>query len=65
MDSFNEILDTWQVHEPGDWQNDTGPEGWYAVSNDNGIVAYFGRESDAYRFRWNEICCGICRDLDS
>ncbi|KPN62991.1 hypothetical protein SAMN04488527_15719 [Aliiroseovarius crassostreae] len=44
-------LERWQVHEPGMWENDTGPEGWHAVSNDDGIVAYFGDPADAYRHR--------------
>lgn len=45
------MLERWQVHEPGMWENDTGPEGWHAVSNDDGIVAYFGDQTDAYRHR--------------
>ena len=44
-------LERWQVHEPGMWENDNGPEDWYAVSNDVGIVAYFGDAADAYRHR--------------
>ena len=28
---------------------------WYAVCNDNGIIAYFGKEVDAYRFRLDYI----------
>lgn len=27
------------------------PEGWYAVSDNNGIRAYFQRENDAFAFR--------------
>lgn len=28
------------IHGPGQWENDQGPEGWYAVSDVNGIFAY-------------------------
>ena len=52
---MDELLEQWSVLPPGMWENDDGPEGWYAVSNDEGIVAYFGREPDAYRFRLAEI----------
>lgn len=48
-------LECWQVHEPGMWENDTGPEGWTAVSNDDGITAYFGDPADAYRHRFAMI----------
>ncbi len=27
------------------------PIGWYHVSNNSGVVAYFGREGDAYAYR--------------
>lgn len=30
-------------------------EGWWAVANTNGIVAYFFRETDACRFRLDYI----------
>lgn len=55
MDSIDELLSRWNVIPPGLWENDTGPLDWYAVENDNGIVAYFGNESDACRFRLSEI----------
>ncbi len=52
MDKLNQSLDTWSVMSPGMWENDTGPEGWYAVCNDDdGIVAYFATEIDACRYR--------------
>lgn len=53
--SLDDLLEVWSVLEPGMWENDTGPEGWFAVSNADGIVAYFGTETDAYRFRLAEI----------
>ena len=53
--TLGEMLDVWSVHEPGMWDNDDGPEGWFAVSNNDGIVAYFGKEEDAFRFRLAEI----------
>lgn len=46
-----ELLDEWQVHGPGMWENEEGPAGWFAVSNDEGIVAYFGNEDDAFHWR--------------
>ncbi len=49
------LLETWHVHEPGDWENDDGPRDWWAVSNDKGIVAYFGDETAAFRFRLDMI----------
>lgn len=49
------LLEVWAVFEPGTWENDTGPEGWFAVANDVGIVAYFASGEDAYRFRLAEI----------
>lgn len=53
--SLDELLDDWNVHAPGMWENEEGPKDWYAVSNTDGIVAYFGKESDALRFRLAEI----------
>jgi hypothetical protein len=53
--TLDDLLDLWTVMEPGNWENEDGPEGWYAVTNDEGIVAYFGNESDAFRFRLSEI----------
>ena len=45
-------LEVWQVHPDGLWKNDEGPKGWHAVSNEDGIVAYFANEEDAGRYRW-------------
>jgi hypothetical protein len=55
--SLDELLDTWLVHTPGSWENEESASigHWYAVSNDSGIVAYFGNEADAFRFRLAEI----------
>ena len=53
--TLQELLEQWSVHEPGTWSNDVGPAGWYAVSNTDGIVAYFGDEAAAFRFRLAEI----------
>jgi hypothetical protein len=49
------LLEEWSVLAPGQWENDVGPEGWYAVANDQGIVAYFGAERDAFAFRLMKI----------
>lgn len=53
--SLDELLEAWQVLPPGMWQNATGPQGWYAVANDEGIVAYFSVEAAAMRFRLAEV----------
>lgn len=49
------LLEDWQVMDPLMWENNDGPKGWYAVCNTDGIVAYFGKEEDALRFRLSEI----------
>lgn len=48
--SLDRLLESWSVLEPGMWENETGPKGWYAVCNDDGIVAYFGNRADAGSF---------------
>lgn len=53
--NIEKLLEEWSVHEPGSWKNDTGPENWYAVSNDEGIIAYFRDEKDAFAYRLNKI----------
>lgn len=52
---MDELLEQWTVHGPGMWENDTGPEGWYAVSNTDGIIAYFRDEKSAFGWRLAEI----------
>jgi len=54
--TLDEALEEWQVDEPGMWENDQGPKGWWAVSNSNdSIVAYFLKPEDAYRWRLDMI----------
>jgi hypothetical protein len=36
--TIKEALEKWQVIAPGQWENEDGPEDWWAVENDNGIV---------------------------
>ena len=55
MTNLKEALEIWAVLEPGAWENDLGPVDFYAVSNDEGIIAYFDQRKDAYRFRFAEI----------
>lgn len=53
---LDELLETVVVDHPCAWQNDTGPKGWFAVSTgEQGIIAYFAHEVDAYRFRLDYI----------
>ena len=42
--------DELHVHDPGTWENEDGPLDWYAVSDDSGIIAYFGTEELAWVF---------------
>lgn len=53
--TLEDLLESWTVLWPGMWENEDGPASWYAVANDDGIVAYFGNEADALRFRLAEI----------
>lgn len=63
MKSIEQGLEDWQVEELDyeDLRNREGAkvanylESWYTVSNPHGIIAYFGDESDALRFRLSEI----------
>lgn len=50
--TINEACDFVSVHAPGQWENDEGPKGWYAISSDHdGIVAYAGTENLALHIR--------------
>lgn len=51
--TLEEALEQVSVHGPSQWENEDGPEGWYAVSTEyaGGIVAYFRDEGAAYRYR--------------
>lgn len=54
--TIDDALEDWSVHEPYMWENDGGPKGWWAVSNaEEGIVAYFFKPEDAYRWRLSMI----------
>jgi len=53
--TLDEMLDVWSVHDPGRYEGGECPKGWYPVSNNDGIVAYFAKEEDAFRFRLAEI----------
>lgn len=52
--TLNELLEEISVLD--DWDNQTsGLDGWFAVATDLGIVAYFGSEPEAFRFRLDYI----------
>lgn len=53
--TLDDLLEEISVHAPGMWENDLGPPNWFAVSNSDGIIAYFGNEVDACRFRLDYI----------
>lgn len=57
--NLDELLQSISVLEPGMWENELSKDSpikdWYAVCGDDGIVAYFGSEVDAYRFRLDLI----------
>lgn len=61
---LDEALDTIQVMPPGFWESETGPQDWYAVSDDSGIIAYFGDESQACNFRLHLIAEMTCPLFD-
>lgn len=39
------------VHEPYEWENDEGPEGWYALSDMEGIFVYAETEDEIEELR--------------
>jgi len=57
--SLDELLEEVQVQEideeVAEMNNTNGIFGWFAVVNDKGIIAYFGSEKDAFRFRLDYI----------
>lgn len=55
MKNLDELLEEWSVCPPGLWENNHGPKEWYAVCNNDGIIAYFGSEKDAFGFRLFKI----------
>ena len=55
--NLDDLLDEISVMPPGHWENENTPllGEWWAVTNHEGIIAYFGREVDAFRFRLSYI----------
>jgi hypothetical protein len=55
--TLDDLLEEISVMEYGLWdnQNTKGLVGWWAVATDLGIIAYFGSEQDAFRFRLDYI----------
>jgi hypothetical protein len=49
--TLEELLQDISVVAPGQWENKAGPKGWFAVTDDSGIIAYFGSEDAALFFR--------------
>lgn len=48
---FETTAEPAQAMAPGMYENDQAPAGWYAVSDDNGIVAYAPTEEMAFALR--------------
>ena len=55
MKDLDYYLEEISVIEPGLWSNDCNLKDWWAVANTEGIIAYFGNGSDAFRFRLDYI----------
>lgn len=54
--TLKELLESIDVLAPGEWQNEiSNLLEWWAVVTDDGIIAYFGSERDALRFRLDYI----------
>lgn len=53
--SLEDLLEEVSVIE--EFENEASPflVGWFAVVTDEGIIAYFGNEKDAFRFRLDYI----------
>jgi len=49
--TFDNLLDEVVVMPPGMWHNEKGPKGWFAVSDNEGIKAYFADETQALFYR--------------
>lgn len=64
MTKLNHLAESVFVLDPGVWENNIGPKDWYAVCTDDGIIACFSRESDAYRFRLDYINRLWMKDLN-
>ena len=52
---LDDLLEEISVLSPGHWENEDGPEEWFAVCDERGIIAYFGDEVMAFNFRLNLI----------
>ena len=46
VDDMDELI---VVHLPGEWENEDGPLGWYAVSDSDGIFAYADNLQEAVK----------------
>lgn len=59
--NLDDLLQEYSVMEVDEQMNEanggrlSGILGWWAVVDDNGAYAYFGKEEDAFRFRLAEI----------
>ena len=54
--TLSQLLDEVHVDDPDFWENTPSVSGWYAVSTEEqGAIAFFKDEVDAYRFRLDFI----------
>lgn len=49
--TLSDLLENIAVMAPGQWDNEEGPKDWFAVGDDNGIIAYCGNETLALHLR--------------
>jgi hypothetical protein len=64
MTMLEKLLEEYQVHASGVWENELNNSiisEWYAVSNNDGIIAYFSNEKEACYYR----LCKINRILNN
>lgn len=55
--SLDTLLQEISVLPPGMWENENTEKlgDWYAVSNDDGIIAYFPSQEEAFHYRLDYI----------
>lgn len=55
LDSLLQEITVQEIDESDEGIGTKGLDGWYGVVTDIGIIAYFGEEAEAYKFRLDYI----------